>query len=134
MSRIPRSTIFYLILVGVLVAIFAFTWQSIQNSSKGVGWSYSDLLTNAAEKGKVKSVDIKVSTATVQDSSGNLHDVTLPENDNGYLIQQLAKDQVTAGIAKDAPAVAGFADLGPLNEVLSNAGKPAVDAAGLDAK
>jgi NitT/TauT family transport system substrate-binding protein len=48
--------------------------------------------------------------------------------------QQLAKDQVTAGIAKQAPNVAGFADLGPLNEVLAKAGKPAVDAAGLDAK
>nr|WP_202892457.1 ABC transporter substrate-binding protein [Kribbella shirazensis] len=47
---------------------------------------------------------------------------------------QLAKDQVTAGIAKEAPAVAGFADLGPLNEVLGKAGKPAVDAAGLDTK
>ncbi|MEU4197663.1 ABC transporter substrate-binding protein [Kribbella sp. NPDC026611] len=47
---------------------------------------------------------------------------------------QLAKDQVTAGIAKDAPTVAGFADLGPLNDVLSKAGKPAVDAAGLDTK
>ena len=47
---------------------------------------------------------------------------------------QLAKDQVTAGIAKTAPAVAGFADLGPLNDVLSKAGKPAVDAAGLDSK
>jgi NitT/TauT family transport system substrate-binding protein len=47
---------------------------------------------------------------------------------------QLAKDQVTAGIAKEAPAVAGFADLGPLNDVLSKAGKPTVDAAGLDSK
>jgi sulfonate transport system substrate-binding protein len=47
---------------------------------------------------------------------------------------QLAKDQVTAGIAEEAPAVAGFADLGPLNDVLGKAGKPAVDAAGLDTK
>ncbi|MEV6285071.1 ABC transporter substrate-binding protein [Kribbella sp. NPDC051770] len=47
---------------------------------------------------------------------------------------QLAKDQVTAAIAKEAPSVAGFADLGPLNEVLEKAGQPAVDAAGLDAK
>jgi len=47
---------------------------------------------------------------------------------------QLAKDQVTAGIAKQAPVVAGFADLGPLNDVLSKAGKPTVDAAGLDSK
>ena len=47
---------------------------------------------------------------------------------------QLAKDQVTAGIAKTAPAVAGFADFGPLNDVLAKAGKPPVDAAGLDKK
>jgi NitT/TauT family transport system substrate-binding protein len=47
---------------------------------------------------------------------------------------QLAKDQVTAGIAKEAPSVSGFADLGPLNDVLTKAGKPAVDAAGLDQK
>jgi cell division protease FtsH len=93
LSRIPRSSIFYLILVGVLVVIFWFTWQSIENSNKGEGWTYSQVLTNA-EQGKVKSVDIKGSTATVQDSSGNLHDVTLPENDNGFLIQQLAKYRV----------------------------------------
>jgi len=47
---------------------------------------------------------------------------------------QLAKDQVTAGIAKTAPAVAGFADFGPLNDVLTKAGKQPVDAAGLDKK
>ncbi|MFC0626082.1 ABC transporter substrate-binding protein [Kribbella deserti] len=47
---------------------------------------------------------------------------------------QLAKDQVTAEIAKEAPVVAGFADLGPLNDVLTKAGKPTVDAAGLDKK
>jgi NitT/TauT family transport system substrate-binding protein len=47
---------------------------------------------------------------------------------------QLAKDQVTAGIAKDAPDVAGFADLTLLNEVLKAAGKPEADPAGLDKK
>jgi NitT/TauT family transport system substrate-binding protein len=47
---------------------------------------------------------------------------------------QLAKDQVTAGIAKEAPDVAGFANLTLLNEVLKAAGKPEVDAAGLDKK
>lgn len=47
---------------------------------------------------------------------------------------QLAKDAVTAGVAKEPADVAGFADLGPLNEVLAGAGKPTVDAAGLDKK
>ena len=48
--------------------------------------------------------------------------------------KQLAQDQVTAGIAEQAPEVAGFADLTALNAVLEEAGKPAVDAGGLDKK
>lgn len=47
---------------------------------------------------------------------------------------QLAKDSVTAGIAKQAPNVAGFADLSALNAVLKQLGKSEVDAAGLDKK
>jgi NitT/TauT family transport system substrate-binding protein len=47
---------------------------------------------------------------------------------------QLAKDQVTAGITERAPEVAGFADLTALNAVLKEAGRPAVDAGGLDKK
>jgi NitT/TauT family transport system substrate-binding protein len=47
---------------------------------------------------------------------------------------QLAKDQVIAGIAKEAPSVAGYADLTALNAVLKEQGKPEVDAAGLDKK
>lgn len=47
---------------------------------------------------------------------------------------QLAKDQVTAGVVKTAPPVKGFADFTLLNKVLQAAGKPAVDAAGLDQK
>lgn len=47
---------------------------------------------------------------------------------------QLAKDSVTAGIAKQAPDVAGFADLAALNTVLKQLGKSEVDAAGLDKK
>jgi NitT/TauT family transport system substrate-binding protein len=48
--------------------------------------------------------------------------------------KQLAKDQVTAGIAEAAPEVAGFADLTQLNAVLKEAGKPEVDSGGLDKK
>ena len=47
---------------------------------------------------------------------------------------QLAKDAVTAGVAEEPADVAGFADLGLLNEVLGQAGRPTVDAAGLDKK
>ncbi|HVW40529.1 MAG TPA: ABC transporter substrate-binding protein [Amycolatopsis sp.] len=47
---------------------------------------------------------------------------------------QLAQDQVTAGIAKTAPKLNGFFDLTALNAVLTQAGKPTVNAAGLDQK
>ncbi|MEU5690511.1 ABC transporter substrate-binding protein [Actinosynnema sp. NPDC020468] len=47
---------------------------------------------------------------------------------------QLAKDAVTAGVSKEAADVKGIADFTLLNKVLSAAGKPSVDAAGLDKK
>lgn len=45
---------------------------------------------------------------------------------------QLARDAVTAGTTDKEANLAGFVDVTPLNAVLSAAGKPAVDAAGLD--
>ncbi|MGH3785797.1 MAG: ABC transporter substrate-binding protein [Pseudonocardiaceae bacterium] len=45
---------------------------------------------------------------------------------------RLATDAVTAGVATSAPDLHGFVDLGPLNAVLTAAGRPPVDAAGLD--
>ncbi|MGM1063437.1 ABC transporter substrate-binding protein [Saccharothrix sp. Mg75] len=47
---------------------------------------------------------------------------------------RLAEDAVTAGVAKEAADVAGLVDFTLLNKVLSAAGKPTVDAAGLDKK
>ena len=45
---------------------------------------------------------------------------------------QLAKDSVTAKVATSATDVTGLMDLTELNKVLQAAGKPTVDAAGLD--
>ena len=45
---------------------------------------------------------------------------------------QLAKDSVTAGVAEKETNLAGFVDVTSLNNVLTAAGKPTVDAAGLD--
>ncbi|HET9138920.1 ABC transporter substrate-binding protein [Actinophytocola sp.] len=47
---------------------------------------------------------------------------------------QLAKDAVTAGVAKEAANVAGYADLTALNTVLKQLGKSEVDPSGLDKK
>jgi NitT/TauT family transport system substrate-binding protein len=47
---------------------------------------------------------------------------------------QLAQDSVTAGAVKTAPDLKGFVDVTLLDKVLQAAGKPQVDAAGLDKK
>ncbi|WP_447006216.1 ABC transporter substrate-binding protein [Saccharothrix isguenensis] len=47
---------------------------------------------------------------------------------------RLAQDAVTAGVVKEAADLAGLADFTLLNKVLSAAGKPTVDTAGLDRK
>ena len=59
MSRVPRSSLFYFLLVVVLGIVFYFTWQSIEQGQKSGNWTYSQLLTNAAQPGKVTSVVIK---------------------------------------------------------------------------
>ena len=58
MSRIPRSSFFYFVLVAVLGIVFWFTWQSLENGSKGDAWSYSQLLTKA-DQGQVSKVEIQ---------------------------------------------------------------------------
>jgi cell division protease FtsH len=93
LSRIPRSSFFYFVLVAVLGIVFWFTWQSLENGSKGDAWSYSTLLTKA-DQGQVSKVDIKGSSATATDKNGSRHDVQLPDTGTDFLQQQLYKDNV----------------------------------------
>jgi NitT/TauT family transport system substrate-binding protein len=65
----------------------------------------------------------------VLDSS--YRDIQLTVDPLAGLFPQLAKDQVTAGIVKQAPSVTGLVDLTPLNSVLRQAGQPTVSAGGL---
>jgi cell division protease FtsH len=95
LSRIPRSSFFYFVLVAVLGIVFWFTWQSLENGSKGDAWSYSQLLTKA-DQGQVSKVEIKGSSATATDKNGSRHDIQLPDTGTGtdFLQQQLYKDNV----------------------------------------
>jgi NitT/TauT family transport system substrate-binding protein len=58
--------------------------------------------------------------------------ITLAPDPLASTFPQLAQDSVTAGITEKPTDLAGFVDVGPLNAELQAAGKPAVDAAGLD--
>lgn len=58
--------------------------------------------------------------------------ITLGADPLAATFPQLAQDSVTAGITTEVTNLAGFVDLAPLNAELKAAGKPTVDAAGLD--
>jgi NitT/TauT family transport system substrate-binding protein len=60
--------------------------------------------------------------------------VTLEENPLASTFPRLAQDAVAAGTATEATQLGGFVDVGPLNQALTAAGRPTVDAAGLDRK
>jgi NitT/TauT family transport system substrate-binding protein len=60
--------------------------------------------------------------------------ITLTADPLASTFPRLARDSVTAGVARSEPDLAGFVDLRPLNAVLTAAGKPTVDAAGSDTK
>ncbi|KAA2266082.1 ABC transporter substrate-binding protein [Solihabitans fulvus] len=60
--------------------------------------------------------------------------ITLTADPVAAQFPQLAKDSVTAGVVKSEANLKGFADLGPVNDALKAAGRPTVDAAGLDKK
>ncbi len=59
-------------------------------------------------------------------------DITLTTDPLAAQFPQLAAHSVTAGVATSAPDLHGFVDLGPLNAVLTAAGRSPVDPAGLD--
>jgi cell division protease FtsH len=105
LNRIPRSTLFYLLLVAVLGIVFWFTWQSLQNGSKGDAWDYSTLLTKA-DQGQVSKVEIKGSSATATAKDGSKHDVQLPDTGTDFLQQQLYKDNVSFSF--QSPSGAGW--------------------------
>jgi NitT/TauT family transport system substrate-binding protein len=58
--------------------------------------------------------------------------ITLDPNPLSATFPQLAKDSATAGVTEKPTDLTGFIDVEPLNTELKAAGKPAVDAAGLN--
>jgi NitT/TauT family transport system substrate-binding protein len=91
--------------------------------------------TNVADAKKVTNDSIKQLTGSslapaVLDRSFTELQFTL--DPLAATFPQLAKDSVTAGVADKETSLKGFIDVTALNGVLAQAGKPAVDAAGLD--
>jgi cell division protease FtsH len=78
LSRFPRSSLFYFLLVVVLGLVFWFTWNSIQNGQSASDWTFSQLMSQAAA-GQVKSLEISGADGTAIDASGQKHSVVLPD-------------------------------------------------------
>jgi cell division protease FtsH len=93
LSRIPRSSLFYFLLVVVLGIVFYFTWQSIEQGQKSGTWTYSQLMTNA-EQGRVQSVEINGTSGTITTKDNSKYDVTLPDTEQTTLADNLQKDNV----------------------------------------
>jgi cell division protease FtsH len=78
LSRFPRSSLFYFLLVVVLGLVFWFTWTSIQNGQSASDWTFSQLM-NQAQTGQVKSLEINGADGTAIDASGVKHAIVLPD-------------------------------------------------------
>jgi cell division protease FtsH len=91
-SRIPRSSIFYIILVAALGIVFWFTWQSIESGSKGDQWSYSQLLNKAGDH-QVQKLVIKGTDGTATAKDGSQHDVSFGDSTDS-VANTVAKDGV----------------------------------------
>ncbi|EWM12969.1 ABC transporter substrate-binding protein [Kutzneria sp. 744] len=105
----------------------------IKGELDAVDWAGSNKAdAEAAVNDQLKKLTGKALAQNVIDDSWG--QISLTTDPIAAQFPQLAKDQVTAGVAKTAPEVKGFADFTLLNKVLQAAGKPAVDAGGLDQK
>jgi cell division protease FtsH len=91
-SRIPRSSVFYILLVAALGIVFWFTWQSIESGSKGDQWSYSQLLNKAGDH-QVQKLVIKGTDGTATAKDGSQHDVSFGDSTDS-VANTLTKDGV----------------------------------------
>jgi cell division protease FtsH len=78
LSRFPRSSLFYFLLVVVLGLVFWFTWNSIQNGQSASDWTFSTMMSQAAS-GQVKMVEINGADGIATDANGQKHNVVLPD-------------------------------------------------------
>jgi cell division protease FtsH len=105
LSRLPRSSIFYFLLIVVLAVVFYVTWQSIESQGKAGEWTYTTLVQQARD-GKVKSVAIKGSDATATDRDGKKYTVHLPD-DTSKVAGQLA-DEYGVDVKYESQGAGGY--------------------------
>ncbi len=102
MSRFPRSSLFYLALIVVLILIFWFTWSSIQNNNNTSDWSYSNFISQS-DSGRVTDLEINGTDGVATEVGNKKHNVVLPDCgacDN--LLTQMKADHVNVKFDKNS--------------------------------
>jgi cell division protease FtsH len=102
LSRFPRSALFYLALIVILIAVFYFTWQSIQSNQNAGDWTYSQLI-GRADEGQVTDLEINGTDGIATDSSRGKHNVQIPDCSSGctQLLTQMQTDHVNVKFDKN---------------------------------
>jgi len=102
LSRFPRSALFYFALVVILVAVFYFTWQSIQSNQNAGDWTYSQLISRADES-QVTDLEINGTDAVATEAGGHKHNVQVPDCSSGctQLLTQMQTDHVNVKFDKN---------------------------------
>ncbi len=102
MSRFPRSALFYFALVVILVAVFWFTWQSIQSNQNAGDWTYSQLISKADES-QVTDLEINGTDGVATEAGGKKHNVVIPDCSAGcnQLLTQMQTDHVNVKFDKN---------------------------------
>jgi cell division protease FtsH len=102
LSRFPRSALFYFALVVILIAVFYFTWQSIQSNQNAGDWTYSQLI-GRADEGQVTDLEINGTDAIATDASRGKHNVQVPDCSSGctQLLTQMQTDHVNVKFDKN---------------------------------
>jgi len=102
LSRFPRSALFYFALVVILVAVFWFTWQSIQSNQNAGDWTYSQLISKADES-QVTDLEINGTDGVATEAGGKKHNVVIPDCSAGcnQLLTQMQTDHVNVKFDKN---------------------------------
>lgn len=100
MNRVPRSTLFYFLVMVMIAALIYAVFQGFQTKPSTPSMAYSQML-NLAAQGQIKSATINGSDITVTTKTGKQYDVTGPDSTTSTA-QTLTADGVLVNIQNNS--------------------------------
>jgi cell division protease FtsH len=100
LNRVPRSTLFYFLVMVMIAALIYAVFQGFQTKPSTPSMAYSQML-NLAAQGQIKSATINGSDITVTTKTGKQYDVTGPDSTTSTA-QTLTADGVLVNIQNNS--------------------------------